>query len=123
MAGEEEEEENVEMEVQEEFAIWKLNTTILYDLALSHSLQWPSLTVQWVPCPTQPYSPQPAFEIHKLLFGTHTCEGEPNFLILADAVVPINSSPPVLVVASGVPDVPKVIMIIIIKMTLLGQYC
>lgn len=33
----------------EKFRIWKKNTPFLYDLVFTHSLEWPSLTVQWFP--------------------------------------------------------------------------
>jgi hypothetical protein len=39
--------------IQEEYKIWKKNTPFLYDLVLSHALEWPSLTVQWLPDPTR----------------------------------------------------------------------
>ena len=29
--------------------IWKKNTPFLYDLVMTHALEWPSLTVQWLP--------------------------------------------------------------------------
>jgi histone-binding protein RBBP4 len=35
--------------VNEEYKIWKKNSPFLYDLLLSHALEWPSLTVEWLP--------------------------------------------------------------------------
>lgn len=35
--------------VNEEYKIWKKNAPFLYDLVLSNLLEWPSLTVQWLP--------------------------------------------------------------------------
>lgn len=35
--------------INEEYKIWKKNTPFLYDLVMTHALQWPSLTVQWLP--------------------------------------------------------------------------
>ena len=35
--------------VNEEYKIWKKNTPFLYDLVITHALEWPSLTVQWMP--------------------------------------------------------------------------
>jgi len=35
--------------VNEEYKIWKKNTPFLYDLVVTHALEWPSLTVQWLP--------------------------------------------------------------------------
>ena len=38
-----------EKRVNEEYKIWKKNTPFLYDIVVSHALEWPSLTVQWLP--------------------------------------------------------------------------
>jgi len=35
--------------INEEYKIWKKNTPFLYDLVVTHALEWPSLTVQWFP--------------------------------------------------------------------------
>ena len=35
--------------INEEYKIWKKNSPFLYDLVMSISLDWPSLTVQWLP--------------------------------------------------------------------------
>lgn len=40
-------EEVEEKMISEEYKIWKKNTPFLYDLAMTHSLEWPSLTVEW----------------------------------------------------------------------------
>ena len=32
-----------------EYALWKKTTAYLYDNVLVHALEWPSLTVQWLP--------------------------------------------------------------------------
>ncbi|KAL0365672.1 UNVERIFIED_CONTAM: WD-40 repeat-containing protein MSI2 [Sesamum angustifolium] len=69
--------------VEEEFSVWKKNTPLLYDLVICHSLEWPSLTVQWLPLP--PSSDAGDLAVHKLVLGTHTADGIPNFLMLADA--------------------------------------
>ena len=34
--------------MNEEYKIWKKNTPFLYDLLITHALEWPSLTVQWL---------------------------------------------------------------------------
>ncbi|VFQ67805.1 unnamed protein product [Cuscuta campestris] len=77
--------EEVDVEVEEEFAVWKKNTPLLYDLVISHSLEWPSLTVQWLPSPPSDDGP---FSVHKLILGTHTSDDCPNFLMLAHAYLP-----------------------------------
>jgi hypothetical protein len=35
--------------INEEYKIWKKNTPFLYDLIMTHALEWPSLTIQWIP--------------------------------------------------------------------------
>ncbi len=35
--------------INEEYKIWKKNAPFLYDLVMTHALEWPSLTAQWLP--------------------------------------------------------------------------
>lgn len=56
--------------INEEYKIWKKNTPFLYDLVMTHALEWPSLTVQWLPDKTTPEGKD--YSIHKLILGTHT---------------------------------------------------
>ena len=42
--------------INEEYKIWKKNTPFLYDLVMTHALEWPSLTAQWLPDVTK-YAP------------------------------------------------------------------
>ncbi|KAJ2427796.1 Histone acetyltransferase type B subunit 2, partial [Coemansia sp. RSA 2531] len=35
--------------INEEYKTWKKNSPFLYDLLVTHALEWPSLTVQWFP--------------------------------------------------------------------------
>eukprot|EP01025_Chloroclados_australasicus_P012083 TRINITY_DN15501_c1_g1_i4.p1 TRINITY_DN15501_c1_g1~~TRINITY_DN15501_c1_g1_i4.p1 ORF type:complete len:454 (+),score=49.10 TRINITY_DN15501_c1_g1_i4:32-1363(+) len=79
-----------ERQVQEEFNIWRKNTPFLYDMVITHALEWPSLTVQWMPerkeYPEQGYSKQ------RILLGTHTSDNEQNYLTLADVQLPLEST-------------------------------
>jgi histone-binding protein RBBP4 len=34
---------------EQEYKIWKKNSPFLYDLVVTHALDWPSLTCQWLP--------------------------------------------------------------------------
>lgn len=45
------EESRIEQEkvINEEYKVWKKNAPYLYDLVVTHALEWPSLTVQWLP--------------------------------------------------------------------------
>jgi histone-binding protein RBBP4 len=35
--------------INEEYKLWKKNSPFLYDLLVTHALDWPSLTCQWFP--------------------------------------------------------------------------
>ena len=35
--------------INEEYKIWKKNAPFLYDIVMSHALDWPTLTVDWLP--------------------------------------------------------------------------
>eukprot|EP00123_Amoebidium_parasiticum_P000598 comp11441_c0_seq1/m.5857 comp11441_c0_seq1/g.5857 ORF comp11441_c0_seq1/g.5857 comp11441_c0_seq1/m.5857 type:complete len:423 (-) comp11441_c0_seq1:16-1284(-) len=72
--------------INEEYKVWRKNSPFLYDMVLVHALDWPSLTVQWLPG-TSPVKGEPLLE-HQLLLGTHTSDTEPNFLIRASIKLP-----------------------------------
>ncbi|KVH96528.1 G-protein beta WD-40 repeat-containing protein [Cynara cardunculus var. scolymus] len=78
-------------QLEEEFGVWKKNTPFLYDLIISHSLDWPSLTVQWLPSLPSSYQ-DASFAVHKLILGTHTSDENPNFLLVAEVHLPVNPS-------------------------------
>jgi histone-binding protein RBBP4 len=70
--------------IDAEYKIWRKNTPYLYDFVLTHSLEWPSLTCQWLP--TVRNAGDDATE-HSLLLGTHTT-GEQNYLMVATCAMP-----------------------------------
>lgn len=82
--GENEDDTMEEKLINEEYKIWKKNTPFLYDLVMTHALEWPSLTVQWLPEVIK----ADGIQIHKLVLGTHTSENEQNHLVLADVKLP-----------------------------------
>jgi histone-binding protein RBBP4 len=49
MINDEEFEGEDEQMINEEYKIWKKNSPYLYDLVISNGLEWPSLTVNWMP--------------------------------------------------------------------------
>jgi histone-binding protein RBBP4 len=51
---------------------------------ISHELEWPSLTVQWLPRKDEAQE----YAIHKLVIGTNTSDKEPNYLIIAKVRLP-----------------------------------
>jgi len=71
--------------IKEEHKIWKKNVHYLYDFVLAHSLEWPSLTCQWLPDVEKP--DEQDYSIHKVILGTHTSD-EPNRLIIASMQLP-----------------------------------
>ena len=73
--------------INEEYKIWKKNTPFLYDLVMTHALEWewPSLTAQWLPDVTRPEGKD--FSIHRLVLGTHTSD-EQNHLVIASVQLP-----------------------------------
>lgn len=81
-------------ENMEEYRNWKKNAAVLYDLVISHPLEWPSLTVQWLPSESSARS-------HRLVVGTHTSDEAPNNLMVLDAVLPLPPRLAAAVAASG----------------------
>ena len=75
-----------EKETNEEYKLWKKNTPFLYDLVMAHALEWPSLTVEWLPYKVEPADQD--YSIQRLLLGTHTSESEKNHLIIAEVRLP-----------------------------------
>ncbi|CAI9769245.1 unnamed protein product [Fraxinus pennsylvanica] len=91
--GKDEEETRGEIEerlVNEEYKIWKKNTPFLYDLAITHALEWPSLTVEWLPELEEP--PGKDYSVQKMILGTHTSDDEPNHLMLAEVQLPLEDA-------------------------------
>ena len=71
--------------INEEYKIWKKNTPFLYDLVMTHALEWPSLTAQWLPDVTRPEGKD--YSLHRLILGTHTSD-EQNHLLIASVQLP-----------------------------------
>ncbi|KAI1885120.1 hypothetical protein AGOR_G00216910 [Albula goreensis] len=71
--------------INEEYKIWKKNTPFLYDLVMTHALEWPSLTVQWLPDVNRPEGKD--YAVHRLVLGTHTSD-EQNHLVIASVQIP-----------------------------------
>jgi histone-binding protein RBBP4 len=77
--------------INEEYKVWKKNTPFLYDLVITHALEWPSLTVQWLPGEKE-VVPGQDFSRQKLILGTHTSDNEQNYLMLAEVQLPLQDS-------------------------------
>ncbi|EGR30912.1 retinoblastoma-binding protein, putative [Ichthyophthirius multifiliis] len=76
--------------INEEYKIWKKNAPFLYDVLITHELEWPSLTVQWLP--TKDIPQESDYAIHKLLLSTHTSGQEKDFLLIAKVRLPLEET-------------------------------
>ncbi|RKP04313.1 hypothetical protein CXG81DRAFT_23088 [Caulochytrium protostelioides] len=75
-----------EKTINEEYKIWKKNSPFLYDLVVTHALEWPTLTVEWLPDVESP--PDKDYTLQKMILGTHTSEGAQNYLQIATVQIP-----------------------------------
>eukprot|EP00123_Amoebidium_parasiticum_P013170 comp21807_c0_seq1/m.31045 comp21807_c0_seq1/g.31045 ORF comp21807_c0_seq1/g.31045 comp21807_c0_seq1/m.31045 type:complete len:431 (-) comp21807_c0_seq1:688-1980(-) len=94
--------ENEEMDVDdqktidEEYKVWRKNAPYLYDRLMTKTLDWPSLTVQWLPGTSTSFSATETEEektfsdgtVQTLLLGTNTSGQETDFLIICEVHVP-----------------------------------
>ncbi|KAL3868832.1 hypothetical protein ACJMK2_041589 [Sinanodonta woodiana] len=72
-----------------EHELWKKDRHFLYDFVVAHTLERPSLTVQWLPDITRPEGKD--YSLHRLILGTHTTREE-NHLIIAGVHLPNDSA-------------------------------
>ena len=69
-------------------------------LLITHALNWPTLTVEWLPDLEQyiyKVTSRPSgkdYKLQRLLLGTHTAEGEQNYLQIAQVQLPNDSVEP-----------------------------
>lgn len=57
---------------------------------ISHALEWPSLSVQWLPDRTIPAGV--GYSVQKIVIGTHTSDNEQNSLCIAEVKLPLEAS-------------------------------
>ncbi|KAI0129392.1 histone acetyltransferase type B subunit 2 [Hypoxylon sp. NC0597] len=91
MAGQDYGEDEEQRLINEEYKTWKKNSPFLYDMILSTALTWPTLTVQWFPDVKEPEDKK--CRIHRVLIGTHTSEGKPNHVQIAEVEIPKSVRP------------------------------
>ncbi|RKP37932.1 WD40-repeat-containing domain protein [Dimargaris cristalligena] len=72
--------------INEEYKIWKKNSPFLYDLLVTHALEWPTLTCQWFPDIERPDGKN--YTLQRLLMGTHTSGNEQNYIQIAQVQLP-----------------------------------
>ncbi|KAJ1553966.1 Histone-binding protein rbbp4 [Nowakowskiella sp. JEL0078] len=75
-----------EKQINEEYKVWKKNSPFLYDLVVTHALEWPSLTVEWFP--DIALSDDKDHTIQRLLVGTHTSDNAHNYLQIVSLKLP-----------------------------------
>ena len=73
--------------INDEYKMWKKHTPFLYDLVMTDILEWPTLTVQWLP--DKVCVPDRDYSVQRLLLGTHTSDGEQNYLEIAEVRLPL----------------------------------
>ena len=74
----------------DEYTTWKKNSPYLYDVLMTFGLDWPSLTINWIPNIDIPQKSN--FCQQKMVLGTHTSGQEPESLIIAKTRIPIHLS-------------------------------
>ena len=72
--------------IEAEYRVWKKNSPFLYDILLSAELEWPSLTLQWLP--DRQAHPDKDFVTQRLLLGTQTDGTEQNYVMIAEVRLP-----------------------------------
>ncbi|GJJ72252.1 histone-binding protein RBBP4 [Entomortierella parvispora] len=77
--------------INEEYKIWKKNSPFLYDLVVTHALEWPTLTCQWLPDIERPEGKD--YTVQRLLIGTHTSDNDQNYLQIAQVQLPSDTTP------------------------------
>ena len=87
MCTEEDFEEEVDQIINEEYKIWKYNAHHLYDTLIIGALEWPSLTVNWLP----EIEEQDSYKIQRIIIGTHTNNNEQNYLLICKIKFPKQS--------------------------------
>ena len=65
----------------EEHMVWSQNAKMVYDVYFSRRLEWPSLTVEWLPGTTP--SSKEGWKRHQLVIGTHAAGVENDLQILS----------------------------------------
>ncbi|RDX51929.1 histone acetyltransferase type B subunit 2 [Lentinus brumalis] len=72
--------------INEEYKTWKKNAPYLYDVVITHALDWPSLTCQWFPDKESPANKP--YTVHRVLLGTHTSGQAQDYLQIATVHLP-----------------------------------
>ena len=85
MYAEDQNEEEIDEIINQEYKVWKYNSHYLYDTLLTGAVEWPSLTVAWLP----DIEIKDNILIQKLIMGTHTTSSEQNYLLICQIKLPL----------------------------------
>ncbi|KRH92298.1 Nucleosome remodeling factor, subunit CAF1/NURF55/MSI1, partial [Pseudoloma neurophilia] len=72
--------------ILEEYKLWKKNSPYLYDMMVTHSLCWPSLSVQFFPDAVR--NEKKGTTTQRLLISTHTSKKDDEFLKIMSVTIP-----------------------------------
>eukprot|EP00920_Eleutheroschizon_duboscqi_P014838 GHVT01034312.1.p1 GENE.GHVT01034312.1~~GHVT01034312.1.p1 ORF type:complete len:546 (+),score=158.93 GHVT01034312.1:4989-6626(+) len=91
-AGDDEDEEERLAEVEQavEYRNWRVNSSVLYSTIMTHTLEWPALSMQWLP---QQRALAEGGVSQRLLVGSHANTSEANALILMEVNLPDSAAP------------------------------
>lgn len=78
---------NSEVDLDDEYKNWESSIPFMYDSLIRHSLNFPSMTVEWLPYRTQ--SSDRRYTFQKVIIGTHAANGASDYLTIAEVKVPI----------------------------------
>lgn len=81
-----EEEDEEARKIEEAHKVWERNAFLMYDVAFSKNLEWPALTVEWLPGTVTDGAAE-GWNRHQALVGTHT-DGAPNRLMIVSVELP-----------------------------------
>ena len=78
MYTEEQNEEEMDEIINQEYKAWKYNSHYLYDSLLTMAVEWPSLTISWLP----DLEIKKGITTQKIIIGTYTTGTEQNYLLI-----------------------------------------
>lgn len=72
---------NQQISGEDMYKTWKKNTPLLYDTLVTHVLDWPTLTTQFLPIEQKDSDSN--FDTYKMIMGTQTDGNMANYLMIA----------------------------------------
>lgn len=86
----EDKEEAMNAQIVKDYNMWIENKPCLDNLVITHTLEWPSLTVEWLPDRAE--YPGQGQSVPKIVLGTHARGDFPNYLVIAEVHMPWKDS-------------------------------